>query len=251
MDVILLQQGKFEQLYAYFSPSLRAQIPFETVRKALKVFQLNMKTIETRQLADHVQWRDYFGHYMIDIWHEGDVITNFRMTEVLDRQTKVRYVLPFDDTWVTMYADEQYIFKKTAADRSIQIIAPAKGVVEKVCADGVVIRHSDDEYSYISGFTPRILAGKKVRSGAFLGTIGASEMLHFQVGRAPSEMIQQVLTVDFKRFKTVVKGDILSNECPSKIEKVDKLSDGLSLIDLLVDIMLWIPRAIVHFLKQS
>lgn len=252
MDVILLKEGKFEQLYKCFSPALRARIPFEDVRKALKMFQMNMKTIETRHLADRTQWRDYFGRYIVDLWQDDEQIIDFRMTEVVNQTTKQRYIFPFEGTWVTLYADEQYIFKKTSADPSLQIVAPAKGVVESVSANGMIIRHSENEYSYLTGFTPRVLVGKKVARGTFLGTIGSSETLHFQVLRTPATIVQQALSISFKRVNKIVKGDLVANGRYTKTEKMERLSDGASLIELLADIgdiILWIPRAIFHALK--
>lgn len=252
MDAILLKQGQFEQLYAYFSPALREQLPFEDIRKALKLFQLNMKTIETRQLSDRIQWRDDVGRYIIDMWQEGEVITHFQMTEVLDDWTKSRFAFPFEETWRTVYADERYIFQKTTADPSIQIVAPVKGVVEKVSADGVTIRHQHDEYSYINGFTPHVLVGKKVGRGTFLGTTGASHTLHFQVLRTSDTVVRHALTVNFGRHKMLMKGDSVSNTHGTKTEKLDVWSDRASFVELLVDIggfILWIPRAIFQLFK--
>ncbi|WP_010288843.1 M23 family metallopeptidase [Kurthia massiliensis] len=251
MKAILFQQGQFEALYGYFSPALRTQLPYENIRKPLKLFQLHMKDMHTRYLGDNqLQWRDDFGRYMIDLHVVQHEIVKFQMTSfIADRMTKNRYILPFENTWTVQQAEHYYTFKPVEKDASTPIIAPASGIVEYVSNDGVIIRHRGDEYSYIQHFTPTVAVGTKVRKRAFLGYIDTSETLKFQVLDTIPSIVYEVLPLQFQRFEALVKGDIVSNSHKSKLEKVEQGESLASLFIELGELLLYVPRLVLNFFK--
>lgn len=180
MYKLLFQQGKFADLYDYFSPALQQQWPLRTFRKEAKIFQMQMRAIQSQKLSDNTeQWFDDKRRYIITVKVNGHEITDFQFHT--QQQTTKRYSLPFKGRWYVV--DEQASTYGFLPRDNKKILAPAEGtVVEVNQQEGyVVIRHAPDEYSYVANFSPTVAVNEFVAERCEIGQQMGKQALQFRV----------------------------------------------------------------------
>lgn len=180
MYKLLFQQGKIDELYRHFSPTLQQQWPLRTFRKEAKIFQMQMRAVHSQKLSDTTeQWFDEKRCYIITVKAKGHEITDFQFHT--QQQTAKRYLLPFKGRWDVV--DEQASTYKFLPRDNKKVIAPAEGTVVEVNQQKgyVVIRHTPDEYSYVANFSPTVAVNEFVAERCEIGQQMGKQALQFRV----------------------------------------------------------------------